>query len=117
MSDLNFINEMKDKAIATECLNKNEALNLAKTSDLDALLSAANEIRQICCGDEFNFCSIINARCGKCSENCKYCAQSAHFKTGCETYSLLDAAPFCKWHSKTKRQKFIAFRSLPVVAV
>ena len=45
MSDLNFINEMKDKAIVGESLSKNEALNLAKTSDLDALLGAANEIR------------------------------------------------------------------------
>ena len=46
MSDLNFINEMKNKAIVGESLSKNEALNLVKTSDLDALLGAANEIRK-----------------------------------------------------------------------
>ncbi|MDA3078389.1 biotin synthase BioB [Campylobacter sp. JMF_06 NA1] len=109
MSDLNFINEMKNKAIAGECLSKNEALNLAKTSDLDALLNTANEIRQICCGDEFNFCSIINARSGKCSEDCKYCAQSAHFKTGCETYSLLDMAPVLQMAQKNEKAKVHRF--------
>lgn len=109
MSDLNFINDMKNKAIIGECLSKNEALNLAKISDLDALLSAANEIRQICCGDEFNFCSIINARSGKCSEDCKYCAQSAHFKTGCETYSLLDATPVLQMAQQNEKAKVHRF--------
>lgn len=41
-------------------------------------------------GDHVDLCSIINGRSGKCSENCKFCAQSAHHCTGIEEYPFLD---------------------------
>lgn len=40
--------------------------------------------------DRVEFCSIVNARNGKCSQNCKYCAQSSHYRTNIETYPLID---------------------------
>lgn len=41
-------------------------------------------------GRQFSLCGIINARSGQCSEDCRFCAQSAHFKTGAPIYPLLD---------------------------
>lgn len=40
-------------------------------------------------GRSFSLCSIINARSGKCSEDCRYCTQSAHFATDTPVYPLL----------------------------
>src|SRR5574344_374048 len=40
--------------------------------------------------NNIEFCSLINARNGKCSQNCKYCAQSSHYCTNIESYPLVD---------------------------
>lgn len=39
--------------------------------------------------NNIEFCSLINARNGKCSQNCKYCAQSSHYCTNIESYPLV----------------------------
>lgn len=56
---------------------------------LEELCKAANEIREHFCGNAFDICTIINGKSGKCSENCKYCAQSAFYDTNVESYPLL----------------------------
>ena len=59
-------------------------------AELDELCRGADMIRKHFKGDHVDLCSIINGRSGKCSENCKFCAQSAHHCTGIEEYSFLD---------------------------
>lgn len=36
------------------------------------------------------FCSLISAKTGKCSENCKYCAQSSHYFTEVFSHPLVE---------------------------
>jgi len=67
-------------------LTKDEALALLHLKRRQELRERAHEVTETCVEKRFDFCSIINARSGRCSENCKWCAQSAHWKTGCETY-------------------------------
>lgn len=67
-------------------LSKEELLKLYNM-DLDELLQKSSEFVK----DEIEFCSIVNARNGKCSQNCKYCAQSSHYRTDIESYPLMDA--------------------------
>ena len=82
------IKELKEKIIKGYNITKEEALNLVDL-ELENLCEVANDIRKYFCNDIFDMCSIINAKSGKCSENCKFCAQSAHYDTYCEEYEIL----------------------------
>ena len=63
---------------------KEELLNLYNMN-LDELLNLSKKFLK----NEVEFCSIISARTGKCSQNCRYCAQSSHYNTEIETHPLL----------------------------
>ena len=92
---MSIVKILKEKVLNGEFINKNEAMQLVD-APLDELTNSANEIREYFCGDAFDICSIINGKSGKCSENCKYCAQSAHYCTETETYPLLDTETVLK---------------------
>lgn len=79
---MSFVDEMKDKVLRGEQIDRQEALQLW-ASPLSRLREAADEIRRRMCGDGFDLCTIVNGKCGRCSEDCKYCAQSAHYQTAC----------------------------------
>ena len=70
-------------------LDFDQALELASSSEPTALYEAADQLRKEMHGDHFDLCSIINARSGKCSENCKFCAQSSRYQTEIETYDIV----------------------------
>lgn len=58
--------------------------------DLEMLKQGANQIREHYCSNHFDLCSIINGKSGRCSEDCKYCAQSRYYQTEIDVYDLLD---------------------------
>ena len=72
-------------------LNRSDDLSQLLTADLEELRAGADTIRRELCGDRFDFCTIINGRSGRCGEDCKFCAQSAHYPVDTETYPLLVA--------------------------
>ncbi len=55
---------------------------------LGELISLANKIRQECARQTLELCSIMNAKSGRCGEDCKFCAQSNRHSTGINTYPL-----------------------------
>ena len=67
-----------------------EVISLTKVADKETLYACANDIRKHFCGNKMDLCSIINAKSGKCSENCKWCSQSAFHKTNIETYPMVE---------------------------
>ena len=84
---MNTVQTLKEKAMQGVSITKEEALSLAD-QPLDELCQAANELREHFCDNVFDLCSIINGKSGKCSENCKYCAQSSHFCTAERQYRM-----------------------------
>ncbi|MDU1828962.1 biotin synthase BioB [Anaerococcus sp.] len=83
------LDKLKNKVLNGGDISRQEAIDLYK-EDYDELRKAAEEIREHFCQDQFDMCTIINAKSGRCPENCKFCAQSAHSNTEVEAYSLLD---------------------------
>lgn len=79
-----------ERVLQGEKLSRDEALtllSLGKTHVMH-LLAGADEIRRHYCGEAMDFCADVNARSGRCSENCKFCAQSGWYHTGVQEYPL-----------------------------
>lgn len=68
------------------------ALDLAHGTELAELCLAADGLRRRFHGDSFDLCSIINARSGRCSEDCRYCAQSARYPAEIQSYEQIESA-------------------------
>lgn len=84
---------LKDKVLAGSLISKEEAMSLIN-EDCDVLGRAANEIRKYFCGRKFDLCSVISGRIGKCSEDCKFCAQSGHYNGECRVQSMISYEDF-----------------------
>lgn len=86
-----MIETIKQQVLSGKMINEAQALALASSPDKEALYQAAHEITRHFMGNKFDTCSIINAKSGNCSEDCKWCAQSGHYKTKVTLYPLLPA--------------------------
>lgn len=82
------LEQMTKEVLEGKMISKEEAMYLCEVH-LQELCNCANLIRKNFCGDSFDLCTIVNAKSGHCSENCKFCAQSAHNDTGVDCYPLL----------------------------
>ena len=72
-------------------ISPEEALRLLEAKEPEALRAAARAVTAHFKPRTFDFCAIINARCGRCSEDCKWCAQSARYETGCDIFGWVGA--------------------------
>ena len=52
------------------------------------MIETADGVRRKGTGDRIDLCGIMNAKSGRCAENCRFCAQSSHYPTGTEVYPL-----------------------------
>ena len=85
---MSYVEILASKVFDGGMISKQEALKLYG-EPLEELCAKADEIRQHFCANKFDVCTIINGKSGGCSENCKFCAQSAHNNTNVGNYPLL----------------------------
>ena len=106
---MNFVEQLKNKVLGGGEVTREEALELMD-APLEVLSQAADQLREHFCGDRFDLCTIVNGKCGKCSEDCKYCAQSAHYHTSLEeSYPLLSTEELVKGAAENKRQGVLRY--------
>lgn len=84
------LNELKDRVLCGGHITPDEALFLANLANKEALYEAAHDITQQMAECRPDFCSIINARSGRCPEDCQWCAQSIRHHTQAQVYDLTD---------------------------
>ena len=87
---------LAEKVMAGERLTRDEGqwlFDFESSGDIYTLLSWANRIREHFKGNKIHLCSIVNVKAGGCSENCKFCAQSAAYQTESPRYGLVDVPP------------------------
>lgn len=89
------VKEAAEKVLSGKQITKEEALHLY-SQPLEELCTSANEIRRRFCADKFDICTIINGKSGNCSEDCKFCSQSAHNHTCTSQYPLLSTNEIVK---------------------
>ncbi len=60
----------------------------SRGSEYTQFMAGAHQIKEQSLGDKIDLCSIINAKSGRCAENCSFCAQSSHHQTETPVYGL-----------------------------
>lgn len=86
------IERLKEKAFLGS-IDASDAIALYEEANRNPYLLMAHawEIKERFKGKTVSLCSIINAKSGICPENCRFCAQSAHYETSAPTYPLMEA--------------------------
>ncbi len=80
---------LEDKILAGYRLGYDDVLELIRTTPPEELYELAHRLRTHYQGKRIDTCSIMNARSGRCSEDCKWCAQSKFYKTNIDIYPLV----------------------------
>ncbi len=101
------IQKIGDKVVEGGSVSMKEILPLleAKGPDVVDLVAVANRVRVEFNGNEIDLCSLLNAKSGKCSEDCAFCAQSAHYQTDAPTYPLMNADQMVKEAKEAQKRK------------
>ena len=87
-----LIDNMVDTALKGESISYEQALQLESLTreELDYLFIGTDRIRDRFKGKDVKICSIVNAKSGRCVEDCSFCAQSSSCQTDSPEYELMD---------------------------
>jgi len=109
-SSIDFL-AIANRIISGGNITRNEAkqLLLVQGGELYDLFYAANKVLKHFHGNKVTFCSILPPPFGNCSEDCKFCAQSAHYDADVNAYPMMDGDDVEKACASTRGNGASAF--------
>ncbi len=90
-------------------LTQADAMELSKRENQQEVWELAGRIRKYFYDNTLDTCSIMNARSGKCSEDCKWCSQSKFHNTNAEVYPLVNKDAVMEMAQRVKDSKVRKF--------
>ena len=86
-----LIDDMIEIALKGQSISSDKALELESFTheELDYLFIGTDRIRDKFKGEDVKICSIVNAKSGRCVEDCSFCAQSSSFQTDAPETELM----------------------------
>jgi biotin synthase len=109
MADRAFIHSCMQKVLAGGSITFKEAERLLGTDDVMMLADSANTITMTFNGDKVDVEALVNAKSGRCPEDCSFCAQSSFYNTGIKKYSLLSKEELVEKAVKAKQDGASSF--------
>ena len=97
------LQDLTDKVLQGEEINRQEAEWLTQI-DIEELAQGADRIRQERQQDEFDMCSVISIKGGRCSEDCKFSSQASCSKATVKSYPLRGTEEILKDAKKRSAQ-------------
>ncbi len=89
MSESLFIRSCMTRVLDGGSITFEDAERLLATSDIMYLAECANTITRTFNSDTVDVEALVNAKSGRCPEDCSFCAQSSFYKTDINKYQLL----------------------------
>jgi len=110
-SDNLFIENLKQDVLDGKQITYENAKRLISTNDIITLANCANEITRKFNGDTVDIETLINAKSGRCPEDCSFCAQSSFYdnNTGINKYPLLPKETILEQAKKAKEEGASSF--------
>jgi len=101
----NILKQIESRLEKGQLISFEQAMELAEANvENEKIFLLADRLCKRYKGNSVELCSIINAKSGKCSENCKYCAQSAHYNTDIQSYPLISTEEVLKRARENERE-------------
>lgn len=84
------VETLVDRVVKGEAPSLEEGLRILHSSGAEytAFMAGAHYLKELSFSNTAQLCSIINAKSGRCMENCAFCAQSAHHQSSPPVYPL-----------------------------
>ncbi|MBW2690745.1 MAG: biotin synthase BioB [Deltaproteobacteria bacterium] len=82
--------QLVDRIITGQSPSHIQGVNILRSSGAEytTYMAGAHHLKELTFGDTAQLCSIINAKSGRCQENCAFCAQSSHHQSSPPIYPL-----------------------------